>query len=61
MKNITTLYCQVNITGCPPEFKANFASADAVKATAALYCEAAENAAAHGLQIGYHNDRVFFQ
>lgn len=43
------------ITGCPPEFKANFASADAVKATAALYCEAAANAAEHGLQVGYHN------
>ena len=22
---------------------------------AALYCEAAENAAKHGLQVGYHN------
>ncbi len=43
------------ITGCPPEFKANFASTDAIKATAELYCEAAENAAAHGLQVGYHN------
>jgi len=43
------------ITGCPPDFHANFASADAVKATAELYCEAAANAAAHGLQVGYHN------
>ncbi len=43
------------ITGCPPNFKENFASADAIKATAELYCEAAANAAAHGLQIGYHN------
>jgi sugar phosphate isomerase/epimerase len=43
------------ITGCPPEFKANFASVDAVKATAELYCEAAANAAEHGLQVGYHN------
>ena len=43
------------ITGCPPHFKADFASLDAVKATAALYCEAAANAAAHGLQVGYHN------
>jgi sugar phosphate isomerase/epimerase len=43
------------ITGCPPDFKASFASADAVKATAELYCEAAANAAAHGLQVGYHN------
>jgi sugar phosphate isomerase/epimerase len=43
------------ITGCPPKFKENFASADAIKATAELYCEAAANAAAHGLQVGYHN------
>jgi sugar phosphate isomerase/epimerase len=43
------------LTGCPPDFQANFSSADAVKATAELYCEAAANAAAHGLQIGYHN------
>jgi sugar phosphate isomerase/epimerase len=43
------------ITGCPPNFKANFASAEAIKATADLYCEAAQNAAAHGLQVGYHN------
>ncbi len=43
------------ITGCPPEFQKSFASADKIKATAELYCEAAENAAAHGLQIGYHN------
>jgi Sugar phosphate isomerases/epimerases len=43
------------ITGCPPKFKENFASADAIKATAELYCEAAANAAPHGLQIGYHN------
>ncbi len=42
-------------TGSPPAFKVNFASADAIKATAELYCEAAENAAAHGLKIGYHN------
>ncbi|CAN5825446.1 sugar phosphate isomerase/epimerase [soil metagenome] len=43
------------ITGCPPKFKENFASADAIKATAELYCEAAANVAAHGLQVGYHN------
>ncbi|MFA7256851.1 MAG: sugar phosphate isomerase/epimerase [Kiritimatiellales bacterium] len=43
------------ITGCPPEFKKNFATADAIKATAELYCEAAEFAALHGLQVGYHN------
>ena len=43
------------ITGCPPEYKANFSSVDAVKATAELYCEAAANAAVHGLQVGYHN------
>ncbi len=43
------------ITGCPPRFKENFASVDAIKATAELYCEASANAAAHGLQVGYHN------
>lgn len=43
------------ITGCPPKFKENFASADAIRATAALYCEAAEFAARHGIQVGYHN------
>ncbi|MDE0839687.1 MAG: sugar phosphate isomerase/epimerase [Kiritimatiellae bacterium] len=43
------------ITGCPPKFSENFKDADAIKATAALYCEAAENAAAHGMQVGYHN------
>lgn len=43
------------ITGCPPEFKKNFASADSIKATAELYCEAAELAERHGLQVGYHN------
>jgi sugar phosphate isomerase/epimerase len=43
------------ITGCPPNFQADFASADTIKATADLYSEAAENAAAHGLRIGYHN------
>ncbi|MHC4886772.1 MAG: sugar phosphate isomerase/epimerase family protein [Planctomycetota bacterium] len=43
------------ITGCPPAFKENFKDHDAVKATAELYCEAAEEAAQHGLQVGYHN------
>lgn len=43
------------ITGCPPNFRENFSSADAIKATADLYCEAAANAAGHGLQVGYHN------
>jgi sugar phosphate isomerase/epimerase len=43
------------ITGCPPKFKENFATVDAIKATADLYSEAAANAAPHGLQIGYHN------
>ncbi len=43
------------ITGCPPDFKKNFASADAIKATAELYCEAADFVAPHGLQVGYHN------
>lgn len=43
------------ITGCPPKFKENFSSADAVRATAELYCEAATIAAKHGIQVGYHN------
>lgn len=43
------------ITGCPPKFQENFSSIDAIKATAELYCEAADNAAKHGLQVGYHN------
>jgi sugar phosphate isomerase/epimerase len=43
------------ITGCPPKFQQDFASIDAIKATAELYCEAADNAKSHGLQVGYHN------
>ncbi len=43
------------ITGCPPGFKENYTSADRMKAMADLYCEAAQNVAPHGLQIGYHN------
>jgi len=43
------------ITGCPPKFKENFASTDAILATAEQYCEAAAFAAEHGIQVGYHN------
>ena len=43
------------ITGCPPNFKENYTSLDRVRALAELYCEAAENAAPHGIAIGYHN------
>ena len=43
------------ITGCPPSFHEAFSSVDRIKATAELYCEAAENLAPHGLQVGYHN------
>ncbi|MDT8389122.1 MAG: sugar phosphate isomerase/epimerase [Lentisphaeria bacterium] len=43
------------ITGCPPKFRESFKDADAIKATAELYCAAAEVAAVHGLQVGYHN------
>jgi sugar phosphate isomerase/epimerase len=43
------------ITGCPPKFHEHYTSLDNVKAMAELYCEAAANAAPHGLQIGYHN------
>ena len=46
---------QYVITGCPPNFKENYASADTIRAMVDLYCEAAENAASHGLQVGYHN------
>ena len=50
-----TMGHEMIITGCPPNFKDNFKDADSIKATAELYCEAASNAAAHGLQVGYHN------
>lgn len=43
------------ITGCPPNFKEHYQSADTVKAMVDAYCEAAANAASHGVQIGYHN------
>lgn len=44
------------ITGVPPQGKDHFSGgADKVKAMADIYCEAAINAAAHGLQVGYHN------
>jgi sugar phosphate isomerase/epimerase len=43
------------ITGCPPNFKEDFSSLDRIRALAELYCAAAENAAPHGLKVGYHN------
>lgn len=43
------------ITGCPPGFRENYTSLDHVKAMTELYCEAAQNLAPHGLQVGYHN------
>lgn len=43
------------ITGCAPTGKEGFESADAIKATAELYTQAAEVAARHGMQVGYHN------
>jgi sugar phosphate isomerase/epimerase len=43
------------ITGVPPQGREHFTGADRVRAMAELYCEAADNAAAHGLQVGYHN------
>lgn len=43
------------ITGCPADFKENYKTADTVKAMAEQYCIAAENAAPHGVQVGYHN------
>lgn len=42
-------------TGGPPGWQENFVSADSIKKIAELYCQAAENAAAHGLKVGYHN------
>lgn len=43
------------ITGCPPGFKEHYSSIDKLKAMAELYCQAAQNLAPHGLQVGYHN------
>ncbi|MCC5845814.1 MAG: sugar phosphate isomerase/epimerase [Verrucomicrobia bacterium] len=43
------------ITGCPPNFREDYTSLDRVRALAELYSEAAENAAPHGIQVGYHN------
>ena len=43
------------ITGCPPGFQEAYSGIDRIKATADLYCQAAENVASHGLQVGYHN------
>ena len=43
------------ITGCPPKFRENYESADKLRAMVDLYCEAADVAAGHGLQVGYHN------
>ena len=43
------------ITGCPPKFKEHYTSLDNVRAMSDLYCEAAANAAPHGIQVGYHN------
>lgn len=43
------------ITGGPPGWQDHFTTTDQVKAIAELYCIAADNAAKHGLQVGYHN------
>lgn len=43
------------ITGGPPGWQDDFSTTDQVRAIAEQYCIAAENAAAHGLQVGYHN------
>jgi sugar phosphate isomerase/epimerase len=43
------------ITGVSPKFKDDFVSVDSIKAAAALYVEAGEFAARHGIQVGYHN------
>lgn len=46
---------QYIITGGPPQGKQSIAAADAIRANAELYCEAADFMATHGIQIGYHN------
>ncbi|MFW5830380.1 MAG: sugar phosphate isomerase/epimerase family protein [Planctomycetota bacterium] len=43
------------MTGVPPQGREHFSGADRVRAMAELYCEAADNVAAHGIQVGYHN------
>ena len=43
------------ITGCPPNFREDFQTADRIRALADLYNEAAQNAAPHGIRVGYHN------
>jgi len=43
------------ITGCPPKFQEDFSSLDRIRALADLYAEAEQNAAPHGIRIGYHN------
>lgn len=43
------------ITGVPPKGQESMVSIDTVKFAAEQYGQAAENAAAHGLQVGYHN------
>jgi sugar phosphate isomerase/epimerase len=43
------------ITGGPPGWRDSYTTTDQVKAAAEQYCLAAENAATHGLQVGYHN------
>jgi len=43
------------ITGCPGNFRENYKNADSVKAMAEQYCIAADNAAEHGILVGYHN------
>ena len=43
------------ITGVPPGGQDDYTTTDQVKAIAEQYCIAADNVAAHGLQVGYHN------
>jgi sugar phosphate isomerase/epimerase len=43
------------ITGGPPGWQDSYGTADQIKAAAEQYCIAANNAAEHGLQVGYHN------
>lgn len=55
IENALTLGCRYIITGVPPKGKESVSTLDEVKRTAELYTTAAENAAKHGLFVGYHN------
>jgi sugar phosphate isomerase/epimerase len=55
IEDAQTLGAEFIFTGCSPNFKDDFVSADSIKACADIYSEAAQNAAEHGIKVGYHN------